>query len=264
MKLNNDLWLKAYAEAQKAVGYYAQGVVEVQMLAERMVREWEEGCDRNDQSMQQRLLRLAQRLCSCMLCEAWRSRDSDVRNRAFDAIHVYLRRLLQTRYVSFCQRHPDVVDDLLHQTLEELHLVLMRGANAGPDDPAAFLKWMSTILHRKVYAYQQKSGRHLSLSLEQQVEDSVEQWEDERNPDPLKGVLQKELHQALKAAILSLRNPRYKEVLWYSFLLGMDEIELASQLHASVDEIYVWRCRALKALRKNNAVMQELRLLVAG
>ena len=91
----------------------------------------------------------------------------------------------------------------------------------------------------------------------------MQQWEDRRNPDPLDGILREELQQALKAAILSLRNPRYKEVLWYSFLTGMDESELANYLHVSVGEIYLWRHRALKALRKNSQVMQELRLLAA-
>jgi hypothetical protein len=44
----------------------------------------------------------------------------------------------------------------------------------------------------------------------------------------------------------------------------MDEDELANHLHASVGEIYLWRHRALKALRKNQQVMQELRLFAAS
>ena len=164
MERNNELWLKMCKVAQKAVCWYAQGVVEVDVLAEQMVREWEGRHDWVDQPTQQQLLRVAQRLCSCMLYKAWRSGELEVRNRAFEAIRNYLRRLLQTRYATFCQRHACAVDDILHQTLETLHLMLTRDA-AGPNEPAAFLKWMGTILNRKVSAYLEKSGRDPSFSL---------------------------------------------------------------------------------------------------
>ena len=263
MEWNSELWSKTRRVAEKAVCYYAHGVVAVDTLVEQMVREWEARCDVDDQPSEQHLLRVAQRLCSCMLYKAWRSDEPDMRNRAFEAMRDYLRYRLHTRYAAFCEHNACAVDDILHQTLETLHLMLTRDVDAGPDEPAAFLKWLETILMRKVYAHLQKSGRDPSFSLEARAEDFVEP-EDQRNPDPLNGVLQEELQQAVRDAILSLRNPHYKDVLWYGFLGGMDENELANHLHASIGDIYLWRHRALKALRKNEQVMQELRLLAAS
>ena len=66
------------------------------------------------------------------------------------------------------------------------------------------------------------------------------------------------LQQALKDAILSLRNPHYRQVLLYTFLGGMDERDLAACLHVQVQEVYMWRCRALKAIRNNPEVMRAL------
>lgn len=264
---NNDFWLIVRRQAEKAVCCYARDIIEVETLAELMIREWEMQHAADAFPSQVEVARIAQRLCSRALYEAWRSPDENVCNRAFEAMRSYLSALLQARNAMLCQGNFYAADDILNQTLETLHCLLTRGAeNAGPNEPAAFLKWIEIIMRRKASAYVKKDGQDVSISLDEQVaqsEDSDERWEDECNPDPLKHLLREELQQGLTAAIHSLRNPNYKQVLVYSFLEEMDESELARRLNAPVDKIYLWKHRALNALRKNQQVMQELRLLAS-
>ena len=68
------------------------------------------------------------------------------------------------------------------------------------------------------------------------------------------------MHQTLKDAILSLRNRNYQQVLLYTYFVDMDESEMASHLHVPVQEIYMWRYRALRALRKKPEIMQLLQI----
>lgn len=264
---NNDFWSMMCREAEKAVSCYAQGVIEAQALAESMVREWEIQETVEIYPLQKVLARMAQRLCSRALYEAWLSPDAGMRNRAFEAMRSYLSGLLHVRSASLCRGNIHAADDILNQTLETLHLLLTRdGERAGPDEPCAFLKWIETIMRRKLYAYLKKSEADVPISLDEQfacTEDTSEQWEDESNPDPLRQLLREELKQALTEAICSLRNPNYKLVLIYNFLEGMDDSELALRLNAPIDRVYLWKHRALNALRKNQKVMQELRLLAS-
>jgi RNA polymerase sigma factor (sigma-70 family) len=241
------------------------GIISPQTLAEQLVFEWEvrrqDGSREPDTSL---LRRMALGLCSRATCEAWRSGDAERRERAFEVMGDYLRRmLLRRRYVDVFQRNPYALDDILNQTLETLYLMLTNDAHAGPTNPTAFLDWIHTILRRKVYAYFKKQRQDASLSLEEQFEVLAEQWEDGSH-DPMDYVLREELQQALKQAILSLRNPRYKQVLWYGFLGGMEEGELASRLHVPVGKIALWKHRALKMLRDNEEVMQALHSLAVG
>ena len=64
----------------------------------------------------------------------------------------------------------------------------------------------------------------------------------------------------LSNAILSLSNKRYRQVLSGIYLAGMDERELATLLDAQVQDVYLWRCRALKALRSNRKVVEDLQI----
>src|SRR5713101_6519678 len=57
-----------------------------------------------------------------------------------------------------------------------------------------------------------------------------------------------------------LSNKRYRQVLFGTYLAGMDERELATLLGVQVQEVYLWRHRALKALRSNRKVAEALRL----
>ena len=63
-------------------------------------------------------------------------------------------------------------------------------------------------------------------------------------------------------AILSMRNPNYRLVLAYTYLAGVDEDELAQRLHIAVQDVYMWRYRALRTLRRNQEIMRILRSLL--
>lgn len=252
-----------YDVAEEIASLYS-GVISPQLLAEQLAREWEAQQGGAGELVSTFLRRMALGLCSRATCEAWRSGEPERRERAFEVMRGYLHRmLLRTRYADVFQYNPHALDDVLNQTLETLYLVLRDNADAGPANPTAFLDWIHTILKRKVCAYVKKQQQDLSLSLEQQFEEFDEQWVDQRH-DPIDHVLHEELQQALKTAISSLRNPRYKQVLWYSFLAGMDEGELASHLHVPPGKIALWKHRALKSLRGNEEVMQTLRSLAAS
>ena len=70
-----------------------------------------------------------------------------------------------------------------------------------------------------------------------------------------------EVQKTLVDVLLSLRNPRYRQVLLATYILEIDEREVARRLGVEVQEVYVWRHRALKALRQQPAILQRLRAL---
>src|SRR5438105_6506279 len=190
---------------------------------------------------------------------AWRSPQPDLRNGASGHLGCYLERSLRNSgYAATLQEYENAIEDVLHQTLEELHLALIRNPSAGPDDPATFLKWAQTAVIRHAHVFVQKCKSNRCDSLDAQQETLAEQIIDERAADPQECVISQELQQVLKDAILSLRNPRYRDVLLCSYLGDMDESDVASSLNVKVQEVYLWRHRALKALRKNPDVMRAL------
>jgi len=85
---------------------------------------------------------------------------------------------------------------------------------------------------------------------------------DTKNDDPEYCVFRQELQDAVKNVILSMSNPRYRLVLICTYLAGMDDSEIADHLHARVQDVYLWRHRAIKALRSKPEVMQALRRLL--
>ncbi len=260
MRLDNQCSANMYAVAREIAALYP-GILSAQALAEQLACEWKEHVGGGEQAVSL-LRRMALGVCSRATCEAWRSDEPDRRECAFEVMRGYLHRmLLRARYADMFRRNPHVLDDILSQTLETLYVMLRDNAEAGPTNPTAFLDWIHTILKRNVYACLKRRQQDSFLSLEEQFEELAEQWVDQQH-DPIAHVLREELRQALKAAILSLRNPRYKLVLWYSFLAGMDDGELASRLHVPPGKIALWKHRALKMLRGNEEVMQTLRSLV--
>jgi RNA polymerase sigma factor (sigma-70 family) len=246
--------------ANRAVQRYVRGILTVEVLAEQMMQEWEARRTGDDKPSQELLVRMAQRICSRELYAAWRSPEQERRNLAFENLRCYLENSLrQASFAKALGLPTGLVEDVLQQTLSNLCLALNRNPPAGPTDPAAFLKWTQTILIRDAYACLQKARSEACLSLDAQPEALVEQLIDKRNEDPQEQALRRELHQALKNAILSLRNPRYRQVLICTYLAGMDESELANHLQVQVQDVYMWKHRALKALRSRPEVMQALR-----
>jgi RNA polymerase sigma factor (sigma-70 family) len=258
---NESLCVEIRSVAEQMILRYARGIISVEELVELIALEWETrriGTDRLPHAV---LVRIAQRICSRTLYTAWRSSNIHLRDCAFDNLRNYLEfSLLHCGYAPTLQSSGNATEDVLHLTLEELIRILQRNGS-GPDDPAAFLKWSRTILIRQAHVYLQKYKSEPWLSLDAQKEIYTEQFVDTHEKAPHDYAEDRELQQALKDAILSLRNSRYRQVLLYTFLGGMDESELAAKLHVQVQDVYMWRHRALKALRENAELMQQLRSL---
>jgi DNA-directed RNA polymerase specialized sigma24 family protein len=260
----DDFQARCHALAVRAIYLYAQDLLSAEVLAERMVVEWELLRAQDAQGVQPShavLTRIALRICSRELCGAWRSADRDLRNRAFANLRRYLERsLLHTRYAEVLQYRTHALEDVLHQTLEQLHLSGLR-EEAGPDDPASFLKWTQVILLRQARAFLLKWQQEENVSLDDGPELFREQFVDTSN-DPLRHLLMLELQQKLTEVILNMRNQHYRQVLLYTYVAEIDEKELARRLEVQVQDIYLWRHRALKVLRNQPEVMRTLRLLV--
>ncbi len=246
--------------ASRAIQRYAQGILSVEVLAGRMMQEWVTRRAGDDDPSRELLMRIAQRICSRELYAAWCSTEHERCERAFENLRRYLESSLrQIAFAKALELRPSQIEDVVQHTLTALVLALHRNPPAGPSDPAAFLKWTQTILIRTLYASLQKALSEPCQSLEAQPQAFVEQLIDNRNEDPQEQVLQRELQQILKNAILSLRNPRYRLVLICTYLAGMDESELARYMQVEVQDVYLWRHRAIKALRSRPEVMQALR-----
>lgn len=256
---DSDLWPQINAVANQAIRSCAIGILATDALAQQVLREWEAQYKGNETPSQGLLRRIALRICSRALCEAWRSPQHEVRNAAYANLRRYLEQSLSsTGYAHKLQQDTYAVEDVLHQALEELYRSITRNPQAGPGDPASFLKWAQTILIRQAHVYVQKRCRDACLSIENQQELYNEIPGDEQHHDPQQHIERQELHQTLKDAILSLRNRNYQQVLLCTYFADMDESEMASFLHVPMQEIYMWRYRALRALRKKPEIMQFL------
>jgi hypothetical protein len=140
--------------ADRAIQLYAQGILTVEVLAERVMQEWEMRHMEEDKPTHALLMRMAQRICSRELYTAWCSPEQERRNLAFDNLRRYLENSLRrTFYAKALELHANLIEDVLHQTLSNLCLALSRDPPGGPDDPAAFLKWTQTILIRDAYSF---------------------------------------------------------------------------------------------------------------
>ncbi len=258
----DDLRASIQAIAERAIQVYAQGILTVEALAEQLLLEWQKMRGGDEPPARELLWRIAQRICSRALYLAWRSSDIARRNQAFYNLRRYLEQLVRNvRSVSRLRNAAHATDDIIHQTLE----ILLQEKKSGPDDPAAFLKWTQTILIRQVRTYQQKYQSDACVSLDAQIELFQEQLvntSSSASRDPLEQVVLHELQQVLGRAILTLRNPRYRLVLIYTFLMGMDEDEMARRLNVPVQDIYLWKHRALKALRRNPEIINVLRSML--
>jgi DNA-directed RNA polymerase specialized sigma24 family protein len=125
----------------------------------------------------------------------------------------------------------------------------------GLGEPAAFLKWARVILFRQLSQYKQRAGGESWSSLEEQIE--LVKLVDTTNTDPLDAVLSSERRLELQRVIAAIRNPQYRDVLINLFFVGLEERELAALWHVRVCDISLWRCRALKALRKQPDLRQR-------
>lgn len=260
--LQGDTYERTLNAARRAVHLYAQGIVQEEELVEQISAEWERRQIDDEVPPFAVLMRIAQRICSTALYWAWRSTNIVRRENAFANLKRYLEvSLRQTRYIQALQAHVYTEEDVVNQTLEELHRMLLREDEIELRDPAAFLKWAQTILIRQAHTYSRRVQRTVSVSLDTLVELFGEIDVKYENNDPLEYVLWQEVQQVLSQAITSLKNKKYQQVLLYIFYAELEEKEVADRLGVTVNDIYVWKSRALKLLRKDSRVIHILRSL---
>jgi RNA polymerase sigma factor (sigma-70 family) len=248
--------------AQKAVQMYVQGILTVDALSNRMLKEWEQLHKGEACPSFPVLRRIAQRICSRELYEACRSTDSEMHNKAFGNLWVYLERVLRyLRCAESLRTYTGAMDDVLQQTMETLQRKLCGAECTELRDPASFLKWAQMVLIHQASAALQSYKRESEFSSLDTLPAAItEEWIDTTVRDPAERLVALELQQTLVKIISAMRNPCYRLVLLYS-IAGLDEQEVARQLHASLQDIYLWRHRALKTLRTKPEVIKILRSL---
>lgn len=264
-----DLDQCARQAAKLAVQRCARTLLTVDLVAAHVIEEWktqaqegEQGkkAEQAEQPSQELLNRMALRYCSRSLYFSCCSSDPNERNAAFDSLYSYLKETLESsKFARSLTEYANALDDVLQQTLTELYNSFSKQPPGGPDDPAAFLKWTQVVVLHNASAFLRRAQKENSISLEAQSEEFVEQNAiGERQNSIEEHILHEELQETLKHVILSLKNPRYREVLLSLFLAGMEEGELAASLGVQVKDIYLWRHRALQALRSNREVIEAL------
>ena len=262
-RLNDDVITSNLpAIAERAIQQYAHGLLTTETLVIQLLNEVHTKHIEEINHSRLMLTRFAQRICSRVLYDAWRSTENERRNLAFSNLRRFLKwSLLHSSYAWQLQTYTHAIEDVLHSTLEILTVLATQKNAGGPDDPSAFLKWTQTILIRQAHAYLERVKHDASISLDEQVELFAEQFIDPRNSDPLDEILLQEAQQTLVEALLSLRNPRYRQVLLGTYLMDLDEREVAQQLGVETQDVYLWKHRALKALRQHPQILQLLHAL---
>jgi RNA polymerase sigma factor (sigma-70 family) len=256
---DDDLWSQIHSVANQVIQLYARELITVEVLSAQMLQEWRGMCQGEKQPSQSLLTRIAVRICSRALCAAWRSARAEERNCASGNLRRYLERCLRnSNYADWLYEDAHAIEDIVQQVFEELWRAVQRNPLAGPTDPASFLKYAQSAVLRHAYAFVEKRQQATVFSLEDREEQASEIATEKLEDDPYWFAECNELQRTLKNAILSLPNQRYRQVLLYTFLAGMEVDELAFRLEVSAQEIYMWRRRALQALRNKPEIMQVL------
>lgn len=237
--------------AQRAIQRYARDLISVDWLYEQLAYAVPSVARGEVRSLEW----LAHGLCIRALCEACLSREERARERGFEHLRDYLSMVLTHALRGI----PGGVEELRAETLQQTMLEIVKSLRAqagGPEEPAAFLKWARVILFRQLSRCRQRASNERESSLEEQAETAFAVLVDRANIDPLETVLLSERVQELRRAIAAMRNPQYRAVLINIFFVGLEERELAARWHVRVCDISLWRCRALKALRKQAGLLQ--------
>jgi DNA-directed RNA polymerase specialized sigma24 family protein len=241
--------------AQRAIQRYARGLISVDWLYEQLARAMSEDSDKA--TLSRSLEMVARGLCSGALCAACLSSEESVRERGFENLRNYLGEVLAHTVVGVGWGAEEVRAEALQQAMVEIFKSLCR-RDSGPVQPAAFLKWARVILFRQLARCRRQVEDTGGLSLEEQAELTLAKLIDRANTDPLEAFLRSERLLELKRTIASMRNPQYRAVLVNIFFRGLEERELAALWRVRVRDISLWRCRALKALRRQPGIQQFL------
>jgi len=249
-----DLMSQIDKAAMQCIQNYVEGLLTLDVLRTYIVQEWWKRQERHPEKTEESydlLLKLTLGICSSTLYAAWSSTDKNLRNLAYENMRRYLERSLRRCcYTNKLLQYSDAIDEVLNQTLFELFYNLERNPAARPKAPASFIRWTQVAALHQAHAFVYKRLNSRDDSLEAEEESFSEHLIDERHPDPEEDVIARQLLQALKQAILSLSNPSYRQVLLSLYMEGIEEKELANILGVPAKEIYVWKFRALRALRK--------------
>lgn len=239
--------------AQRAIQRYARDLVSSEWLYEQLVSALASAAGALASGKSLELLACG--LCSRALCEACLSKEEGVRERGFGHLRNYLATVLvRSRRGFYLSEYLQA--EILQQAMLEIFKSLQKQAG-GPGEPAAFLKWARVILDRQIFRCLQQARDESEPSLEEQSEPVLATLVAHANTDPLESVLRGEQIQELRRAIAAMRNPQYRAVLINLFFAGLEERELAALWQVRVRDISLWRCRALKALRKQPGFPQR-------
>ncbi len=256
--------LPVVAVASKAVRYYAQGIIKAEILTAQMHMALATQAQTDRQQALTHLWRIARRVCGNELYQACLSSDPAMREQAFNALRIYIEYVLaRAGYAQAFSQLEMSHEDVVQQILETLFALLARGKKHGPDEPAAFLRWITVIVCRQAGAILKKIQREQHLSLDEQADQhdehtGIHMYDTMIVDDPLRYVLQAERSATVRDAINSLHNPQHRIVLCALYLVGMDAPELAQKLHVSVQVVHQWKHRAIKQLQKH-PLLQDLR-----
>ena len=243
--------------ARRAIQHYARGLIDVDWLYEQLA--YAAASEAGGGATPGRSLEmLASGLCSRALCEACLASKEDRRDLGFENLRNYLAEVLAHTVVGVPGRADELRGEALQQTMIEIFKSLRR-QNGGLEQPAAFLKWARVILFRQLSRCRRQARIVEGLSLEDQAESALAKLIDKANIDPLEALVRGEHLLELRRTIAAMRNPQYRAVLIHIFFLGLEERELAALWQVRARDISLWRCRALKALRKQPGFLQMLR-----
>jgi RNA polymerase sigma factor (sigma-70 family) len=234
--------------AEKMIGRYARGLLNVDELMKHLEQFHESGCAPGEVTLES----LVRGLCSQAICEACRLGEGDRRDLAFERLSEYLERVLRDTGGTIRRAAREVREEVLQGTLVEILVSLQRDPGK-PEQPMAFLGWARVILLRQLTRYwRQQFQEHTEHSLEQEdaPERLVVEPSHEQALDPLHLLLRQEARRELQAAVARLRNPRYRVVLSRLYFGEQEAREVADFLHVPVSKVHLWHFRALHALRK--------------
>lgn len=237
--------------AQRAIQRYARDLISVDWLYEQLARAVPSAASGEIHSLEL----FAHGLCIRALYEACLSQEERAREQGFEHLRNYLAMVLARALVGVSCGAEELRAETLQQTMLEI-VKSLRTQSGGPGEPAAFLKWARVILFRQLSRCRQRARNERESSLEEQAESVCAVLVDHAHTDPLESVLLSEQVQELRRAIAAMRNPQYRAVLINIFFVGLEERELAARWRVRVCDISLWRCRALKALRKQAGLLQ--------
>src|SRR5437764_11261859 len=108
----DDLQSQIHTVACLVIHRCAQEILAPEVLSEQILRDWMLLRKGDDHPSHQLLTRIALRICSRALCQAWRSPQIEVRNAAFANLRRYLESLLHsTGYASTFQQNASAAED---------------------------------------------------------------------------------------------------------------------------------------------------------